>query len=71
MAFKLKKGTKRFALWLLVIGGLNLGVMAFGFNTIVWFGNLFGAMSMWIINIVYIAIGVSALVVGLDMMKNK
>ena len=56
---------KKLAMWLLVIGGLNWGLVGlFGFDLV---ASIFGDMST-ISRIVYSLVGVSALFVGLSAM---
>jgi len=62
-----KKGLDMVALVLLVIGGLNWGIMGLtGSTNVVWM--LFGSWPM-LVNIIYILVGVSAVYVGAMAMK--
>jgi len=50
---------------LVIVGGLNWGLIAFNFNLVTF---LFGSMS-WLVTIVYLLVGVSAIYLAVMMPK--
>jgi len=63
------KNLKMVAMVLLVVGGLNWGIMGLtGGTNVVW--ALFGSWPM-LVNVIYILVGLSALYLGLMWMKKE
>lgn len=57
----MKVTIERIALWLVLIGALNWGLVALGFNLVSWITNLI--MLPVLANVIYILIGISAIIV--------
>lgn len=52
---------KFWAKWLVLIGALNLGLVAFGFNLVSWVTGFIPVVGSTLEKILYAAIGISAL----------